>query len=480
MCHDRYLYCMHRRKIIVCFLLFVLTGSGISQTISQKLAGAVQQMEADPQLRHAIVSLCVADAQTGKTVYAHHAQMGLAPASSQKIFTSVAAFDLLGKDYRYTTQLAYQGKIEHGVLGGKILIIGSGDPTLGSWRYNGTKGDDILDKWVSDIKKMKIKKVQGGVWGHFIKGEWSMSLIPDGWIWQDIGNYYGAGSDVLNWHENQYDMTLRPGKVAGDSVTLVATDPKLYDVHLDLEELTTGAKGSGDNAYIYLPPGADWGYVKGTIPTGVNTFTISGSIPRPTYQLGRSLTEKLQSLGIDVTTSNMQDGQVTFSPSEPTTISSHVSPPLDSIVYWFLKKSINLYGEALIKTMALKKTGAASTEKGVELLRNFWSERGIDKGALQIMDGSGLSPQNRVTTDAQVKALQYARTKPWFNAFYHAMPEYNGMKMKSGSIGGARAYAGYHTAKDGTQYVFSIIVNNYDGSAGEVVKKMYKVLDVLK
>jgi D-alanyl-D-alanine carboxypeptidase/D-alanyl-D-alanine-endopeptidase (penicillin-binding protein 4) len=54
------------------------------------------------------------------------------------------------------------------------------------------------------------------------------------------------------------------------------------------------------------------------------------------------------------------------------------------------------------------------------------------------------------------------------------------MKMKSGSIGGARAFAGYHTAKDGRQYVFSIIVNNYDGSPGEVVKKMYKVLDVLK
>ena len=76
--------------------------------------------------------------------------------------------------------------------------------------------------------------------------------------------------------------------------------------------------------------------------------------------------------------------------------------------------------------------------------------------------------------------LQYARTQPWFNAFYNALPEYNGMKMKSGSIGGARAFAGYHTAKDGRQYVFSIIVNNYEGSSGEVVKKLYRVLDVLK
>jgi D-alanyl-D-alanine carboxypeptidase/D-alanyl-D-alanine-endopeptidase (penicillin-binding protein 4) len=54
------------------------------------------------------------------------------------------------------------------------------------------------------------------------------------------------------------------------------------------------------------------------------------------------------------------------------------------------------------------------------------------------------------------------------------------MKMKSGSIGGARAYAGYHKATSGKEYSFSIIVNNFDGSSAEIVRKMYKLLDVLK
>ena len=161
-------------------------------------------------------------------------------------------------------------------------------------------------------------------------------------------------------------------------------------------------------------------------------------------------------------------------------LSTLLSPTVDSINYWFLRKSINLYGEALIKTIAYEKTGLGTTETGVELVRNFWSELGIDKGAINIMDGSGLSPQNRVTAHAEVKVLQYARTRSWFNAFYNALPEYNGMKMKSGSIGGARAFAGYHTAKDGRQYTFSIIVNNYESSSGDVVKKLYTVLDVLK
>ncbi|MEP7319211.1 MAG: D-alanyl-D-alanine carboxypeptidase, partial [Panacibacter sp.] len=64
--------------------------------------------------------------------------------------------------------------------------------------------------------------------------------------------------------------------------------------------------------------------------------------------------------------------------------------------------------------------------------------------------------------------------------FYNALPLYNGMKMKSGTIGGAKAYAGYHTSKSGTEYTFAIIINNYDSDAGSIVPKMFKVLDELK
>jgi D-alanyl-D-alanine carboxypeptidase/D-alanyl-D-alanine-endopeptidase (penicillin-binding protein 4) len=161
-------------------------------------------------------------------------------------------------------------------------------------------------------------------------------------------------------------------------------------------------------------------------------------------------------------------------------LDTYFSPRLDSINYWFLKKSINLYGEALVKTLAYEKTGTGSTEKGVALIRDFWGSHGIEASAIHLADGSGLSPQNRVTTDALVKVLQYAKTRPWYPAFYRALPEINGMRMKSGAIGGVRSYAGYQVAADGKEYVFSIIVNNYDGSSAEVIKKMFSVLNVLK
>jgi D-alanyl-D-alanine carboxypeptidase/D-alanyl-D-alanine-endopeptidase (penicillin-binding protein 4) len=252
--------------------------------------------------------------------------------------------------------------------------------------------------------------------------------------------------------------------------------PKPYQVRLE-SQLLAAAKGTGDNAYIYLPPYSTHGFVRGTIPVEEKTFTISGSFPDPSLQAIATLNAKLDSAKMKLQrfyVSNLKEIPVY------TTLQIRSSPSLDSINYWFMKKSINLYGEAFVKTIAYEKTGFGATDKGVELVKQFWKERGIESSALRIIDGSGLSPQNRVTADALVKVLQYSRSRAWFNYYYDALPVFNQMKLKSGTIGGAKSFAGYHTAKDGTAYTVAIMVNNYDGSAGEIVKKMFLVLDELK
>jgi D-alanyl-D-alanine carboxypeptidase/D-alanyl-D-alanine-endopeptidase (penicillin-binding protein 4) len=145
-----------------------------------------------------------------------------------------------------------------------------------------------------------------------------------------------------------------------------------------------------------------------------------------------------------------------------------------------LRKSVNLYGEALVKTIAYEKNGFGSTNDGLRIIKNFWKDKGIDASAINILDGSGLSPQNRITTNALVTVMQYAKSRQWFSSFHNSLPEYNGLKMKSGTIGGAKSFTGYANSKAGEDYTFAIVVNNYFGSAGDIVKKMYKVLDVLK
>ena len=74
-----------------------------AQKVAQKLQKAFQQFENDSQLKHAISSLYVIDAKTGQVVFDKNSQVGLAPASTQKIITAATAFELLGRDFGYKT-----------------------------------------------------------------------------------------------------------------------------------------------------------------------------------------------------------------------------------------------------------------------------------------------------------------------------------------------------------------------------------------
>src|SRR5690606_25453794 len=92
---------------------------------------------------------------------------------------------------------------------------------------------------------------------------------------------------------------LRSGPAAGDPVQVTGTLPELPAVRL-ISELSSGPKGSGDKAFIYLPPGASVGYIRGSIPLGENRFTISGSLPDPAETLIQQFKHSLASAGISI------------------------------------------------------------------------------------------------------------------------------------------------------------------------------------
>ena len=411
------------------------------QTVAERLTKALQLFENDSQLRSSISSLYVIDAKSGKVVFEKNAAIGLAPASTQKIFTSAAAYELLGPAFRYETKFGYTGKIMGETLKGDLYIKPSGDPTLGSWRWKSTSDSVVLRQFTDALKKATVSGYNGLIINN---SGWTEEAVPDGWIWQDIGNYYGAGASGFNWRENQFDIVLKSGTHIGDPVTIVQQKPAYATTAL-LSMAASAAKGSGDNAYVYYPLLNSKGIIRGTIPVNENAFVISAACPDPVQEFTDWVKNNLLA--------KEKISPVKWErPSPDTTILfTHYSPPLDSIIYWFLKKSINLYGEALAKTLAYQKTGTGSTDAGVAILKFFWKDKGIGPVELNIVDGSGLSPLNRVTTRAQVHVLQYAKLQPWFKGFYDALPEYNNMKMKSGTINGVKGFCGYQIAKDGNE-----------------------------
>lgn len=453
----------------------IFSGTAYAQSTNQKLEQSFNTFLSDPQTKYAVSSLCVLDARTGKLIYGKNEQIGLATASTLKTITSATAFSILGKDFHYQTTLGYSGSIVNGVLKGDLMISGGGDPTLASWRYERSKEQLILEQWVAAVKAAGITRVEGRVIGD--DSAWETQGTPDGWTWQDIGNYYGAGSSALSWRENQFDIKLR----AGSKVAVVKTVPAMPYLQL-VNELQSGAAGSGDNAYVFLPPLGKTAYLRGSWGLGISKTGISAALPDPAFDAAFRLRDTLLKAGISCSGAPSTSRQLVAEdlplPVIQQKISTITSPALSEIVYWLNKKSVNLYAEHLLRTIAWKAGKSASTENGIREELNYWSAKGIDKKAMNIVDGSGLSPANRVTTSAMASILFQIQQEDWFADFYQSLPENNGMKLKSGTINDVSSFAGYYKAGNGNTYVIVINVNNYSGS--RINPKLFRVLDALK
>jgi len=89
----------------------------------------------------------VVEMQTGEVLYRRHAERSFVPASNTKLYTTAAALDLLGPDYRYRTEVFIDGPVVDGVLEGNVIVRGSGDPVIG-----GRFVFELSERWLLTLK----------------------------------------------------------------------------------------------------------------------------------------------------------------------------------------------------------------------------------------------------------------------------------------------------------------------------------------
>ena len=442
------------------FFFSVFQSFFAQKTIQEQLDVKVNQLLASEPMYSGSLSFYVSD-ESGNKIYEYQANKGLSTASTMKVFTAAAALEPLGKDYQYQTKIAFDGN---------LYITSNGDPTLGNDRFEGYKADNFKQKVIETLKQNKISKISGAL---IIDDTcFDFQKIPGGWPSNDMGNYYGAGVWGINWRENVFEIYTFGKEIKSFS--------NINNVKW-VNELRT--EGNSDKSIIYTAPYSDVAHINGSLPA--KEMKVSGAMPNPPKQLAIELAEELKKQNIAfngkiiINSEKIINGEKPVVFPENKVILEYKSPTLDKIVYWFLKKSVNLFGETFIKTMAKEKTENPSFESGVKFLKNFWKDKGIDQRMINFVDGSGLSPQNYASSKAEVQALLWAKKQPWFDAYYDGFPVMaNGMKMKSGSIKDSRAFAGFHTSATGKTYVFSIIMNNYQ--ANDLSNALYNVLNVLK
>ena len=481
------------------FLVILCGGTSHAQSISyiEKINSILNTFKGDTALQHAGWGFCLISDKSGETVASLDEKRSLQPASTTKILTTGAALSILGGDYTFKTRLAYKGTIsKQGVLNGDVYIIGGGDPTLGFNRIPGVKDENqVTDAFEIALRKAGIKKIQGRIIAD--ASHYEKAMQPNAWAWDDIANYYGAGPSGLNFRENQYNLYLKQGKNPGDSTKFSHTYPSIPDF-VCYDDILSGPRGCPDNGYIYGAPYTCLRYLRGTIPPGDTLFCIKGSLPDPALLCAQMLAARFgkdAAAPLATTYYLLDEKKQTPDTSARKLVLTLASPPLRQIVMFTNLLSINLYAESLLKEIGKKVNGKGSTEEGLRVLKKFWQDRGVNLGGLFLLDGSGLSRYDAITAEQFATAMHQMRNDKAYKDFYASLPvagvsgslfnigkgtpAQENMRAKSGYMTRVMSYAGYVRSKEGQDFSFSFIINNYSESAYSVKMKIEKLLVAL-
>ncbi len=470
-------------------LLFILICFSSTQAQSTLQSG-IDRILNSTELKHANVSLSVLDIETGEELASHRPNKSLTPASSLKVLTSLIAMDILTEDFTYKTNISYTGSLDvDGTLKGDIVIMGSGDPTLGSTKFGGKPNfEQVLSQIVQSIQDAGITCIDGSI----IADESVFNAFPisPSWQWNDLGNYYASGAWGINVNENQYTIYFKDRATVGRRPNIKSYYPIIPNLELS-NELAVDSAGTGDNAYIF---GGPYDYTKrivGTIPAGTGVFSIKGSIPDPPYFLAWHVQRELNRLKIKT-----GDAEVNYVPGKKypnaTPLITFESAPLSDIVRRLNLESNNLYAEALLKTLGLKVRRTASGQMGISAVRRYLRKLKVNYDGLNMEDGSGLSARNFVPSflladflrkyalkngiEETTKYLPQGGVSGTMRSLFSKSSASGKVWAKSGSMKDVMSYSGVVKAKSGEWRSFSIIFNAYSAKNKVIRSKMEKIM----
>ncbi len=438
-------------------------------------------------LKHSSIGVCIQDANTGEIIAQTNPQLSLIPGSIIKLVTTATALETFGPDFRFETKLATNGEIKNGTLLGDLMIIGGGDPALGSKYFEEYYlKNHFLDEWVSSLKENNIKYISGKV---IVDGSiYETQTVPNTWIWEDIGNYYGAGANGLSVYDNMYQIHLSSPTEAGKQTKIKRIDPEIPNVYFDNQVLSSNI--NRDRAYVFGSPNENKRIIRGTIPKSKADFVIKASMPNPAKLVKWQLENRLAKKGIKFNTKKNDEL------AEPYLLSCTSSPKLIDIIRVTNHESVNLFAEHLLKHLAFRKSGLGSTKEGVGIVKRFWKSKGINIDGFFMEDGSGLSRFNSVTANQMVQILSYMKNQSKHSdLFFSSIPKVpngtlyvfesgkfpNGtLQAKSGSMTRVRCYAGLIKTQSNREVLFTIMLNNFSCSQSTAVDLIEELLYSIK
>lgn len=463
-----------------------------------------RQMKTDSLFINAVVGILAVD-DADREIAAWNPDMPLLTASTMKTITTGLGYEVLGPDYRFSTRVAYDGRIENGVLHGNLYIVGGADPTLGSRDTIAGPIDSIFGIWAEAVRKAGIRRIAGRIVGD--DRIFEEESIPASWSYGNIGYDYGSGTSGLSFCENLTYFEIEAGEEPGDPVRIVPVGPYSPSM-VYINEVTTGLQGDGDNTEYYASSITPVGKFVGTygIDAKPRTLVLSNKYGPATCASEFAAFLKGQGIGCKgiADIRQMESDYLAPSQKDLTYIAETFSPELRQIVKVTNTISNNFFAETIFKmvgkTLVERQTGeeclGISYGRARRAVKAYLEERGVSPYGYTQDDGSGLSRQNYVSPRFFTRFYAMMAGTPDFQEYMSSFPGpgrpgtlrtvlsradpalKKTIYAKSGSLSSVRCYAGYVDSRRGL-IRFAILVNNYDCPTSKIQPRIEGFLEEL-
>lgn len=450
----------------------------ISRSAIKELQGDIDGLLRSRDFTNAHIGISIISADNGESLYRENDVKNFIPASTLKLFTTAAALDLLGKDFRYSTRLYLDGTImPNGEFLGNVILRGAGDP---SWSdYFSTDPLEIFESWMSKLDSLGITSIKGNIIGDdsYFDGEY----YAPGWMWDDMSYPYSAQVGALTVQDNKVDIAVLPGTIAGEQARIILGDESRY-VRVINNIVTTNSNESTEIS-AYREPGSNVIELRGHIAiagkAGSDPYRLSVTIDNPTLYTLSLLKKALENHKIKVRGAilDIDDWNERISYAQLQSVCEYFSPPLLNIINVINKQSHNLGAEMLLKTLGKESSGIGSFAKGVEYVRKFLIKNGIPSEDLVMVDGSGLSRLDLCSPHQLSQLLWILHKSECRNEFSASLPvpgepgtlrsrtvgtlAEKRLKAKTGTMNNVSTLAGYVTTRDGETLCFAIMMSNF-------------------
>ncbi len=399
-------------------------------------------------------------------------QRSLILASTTKLFTTAAALDRLGPEYKFRTRLYRDADVgEDGVLPGHLVVMGGGDPGISGRWYD----DDplaVFRPWAASLAKKGLRSVRDGLLLDVSFFD-DVQTHPD-WPSEQEQRWYQAPVSALSYNDNivlvRASGGLRPGSPA-----LLGFDP----LGPPLLNLISNVVTASRKTWVGVRREAGSHTVVAAGRVGRNrTWVGDVTVPDPPLYFAAALSQVLREAGIRIDA----PPTVRTEPGTPLPISGRVllhthETPLLSAIAVCNKRSQSLFAEEILKTLGAEKRGRGTWENGRAEVAAFLTSLGLDASRYQLADGSGRAHSNRASAAAYVDFLT-ALASRWkhFETFKGTMAVSGApdgtlrhrlqgdatigkVWAKTGNVSGVVTLCGYVQAQSGQTYAFSILLN---------------------